>query len=447
MSALPEGWRLAALDDLLAPQGDGRTVHQGWSPQCDKEPAGEDEWGALKTTAIQPGQFLPEHNKRLPSGKEPRPGLEVREGDVLLTCAGPRSRCGIACLVSETRPKLMISGKMYRFRFSPDHLHARYVALYLQSHAVWNAIDEMKTGVSDSGLNLTQGRIRTLPVPVPPLPEQRRIVAAIEEQLSRLDAAEASLDASLRRTRTLVQSLINSRMSGPPARLADLLEQPLRNGLSAKSSPTGRVRVLTLTAVTKNSFEDAYTKLIETPERSLDDLWLEPDDIFIQRSNTPELVGSAALYNGPRDWAIFPDLLIRIRLGPSALPGYVAMALKSPALRSYFRNSAQGIAGSMPKISQPIVESALVPLPGLDEQAAIVSQYAADTEQVDRMESETSSALRRLRSLRRSVLAAAFSGQLVRQNPSDEPASVLLERIAAKRAASKPSRRKKKAAS
>jgi len=61
----------------------------------------EDDWGVLKTTAIQDGEFQPEHNKRLPSALEPDPLLEVQEGDLLLTCAGPRVRCGVICLVRE----------------------------------------------------------------------------------------------------------------------------------------------------------------------------------------------------------------------------------------------------------------------------------------------------------------------------------------------------------
>jgi len=64
---LPEGWREAPIGNLLAPLSDGRTIHQGWSPQCEKVSSErEDVWGVLKTTAIQPGRFVPEHNKRLP---------------------------------------------------------------------------------------------------------------------------------------------------------------------------------------------------------------------------------------------------------------------------------------------------------------------------------------------------------------------------------------------
>ena len=116
-NALPPGWALAEIEDLFGPLEDGRTLHQGWSPQCETAASGsDDDWGVLKTTAIQPGRFEPQYNKKLPSGLTPRPLIEVKPGDILVTCAGPRSRCGISALVRNTRPHLMMSGKMYRFR-------------------------------------------------------------------------------------------------------------------------------------------------------------------------------------------------------------------------------------------------------------------------------------------------------------------------------------------
>src|SRR3990172_5360086 len=103
-SNLPTGWVEAPISDLLAPLEDGRILHHGWSPQCEKEPSSsEDEWGVLKTTAVQDGEFLPQHNKRLPTTLTPRQHLEVKEADLLITCAGPRMRCGVPCLVKKTR--------------------------------------------------------------------------------------------------------------------------------------------------------------------------------------------------------------------------------------------------------------------------------------------------------------------------------------------------------
>ncbi len=63
MSELPSGWDVAKLVDLLAPLDDGRYLHQGWSPKCEQFPSQKiNIWGVLKTTAIQDGEFLPEHN-------------------------------------------------------------------------------------------------------------------------------------------------------------------------------------------------------------------------------------------------------------------------------------------------------------------------------------------------------------------------------------------------
>ena len=93
---VPHGSSVQRIEQLFAPLKDGHTLHQGWSPQCDKVPSpSEDIWGVLKTTSIQAGEFPPEHNKLLPKGLVPRPMIEVKEGDILLTCAGPRVRCGI----------------------------------------------------------------------------------------------------------------------------------------------------------------------------------------------------------------------------------------------------------------------------------------------------------------------------------------------------------------
>ena len=204
----PFGWTDALIEDCFAPLEDGRTMHQGWSPQCEKHASPSDDvWGVLKTTSIQAGEFQPEHNKRLPNSLKPRPLIEVKPGDILITCAGPRVRCGVSCLVRNTRPRLMMSGKMYRFRVPADRVDPRYVEAFLQTEEARQSIDKMKTGSSESGLNLTHNRFRQLSIPVAPYLEQRRIVAEIEKQFTRLEAGVAALkrvQANLKRYRAAV---------------------------------------------------------------------------------------------------------------------------------------------------------------------------------------------------------------------------------------------------
>lgn len=213
--ALPKGWTRTTIEKVLAPLEDGRTLHHGWSPQCLSEPSpSSDVWGVLKTTAIQQGRYLPEHNKRLPDSLKPRPQLEVKAGDLLLTCAGPRVRCGVPCLVRETRPRLILSGKMYRFRVRPDVVDPRFLEAQLLSSAAQAALDAMKTGISDSGLNLTHDRFKQLPTILAPLHEQRQVVAAIDAHFSRLDAATATLERVQRKLERYRASVLKAAVEG-----------------------------------------------------------------------------------------------------------------------------------------------------------------------------------------------------------------------------------------
>ena len=212
---IPSSWVIVCIEELLTPLDGGKLLHHGWSPQCHKEPVQEDgEWGVLKTTAIQAGAFIDEHNKRLPSKLDPRPHLEVHPGDLLLTCAGPRARCGVPCLVRNTRPRLLLSGKMYRFRVPERHLDSRYMEAYLLSSTAQSAIDRMKTGISDSGLNLTHRRFKELLVVLAPHSEQRRIVEAIESYFTRLDDAAATTERVQRNLERFRGSVLKAAVEG-----------------------------------------------------------------------------------------------------------------------------------------------------------------------------------------------------------------------------------------
>lgn len=411
------GWQRRTLADVLEQLPSGAQVQQGWSPQCESEPAQHHEWGVLKTTAIQPGSFHPEHNKKLPSHFEPRPTLEVREGDLLLTNAGPRARCAVPCLVRQTRPRLMLSGKFYRFRPQPDLMDPRFMEFYLLSAEAQAQLDAMKTGISDSGLNLTRARFLALGVPVPPLSEQRRIVEKLEDHRSRIDAATSVLASARLRSGAWRQSLIDGIVwdgRAPITPITELLSEKMRNGHSARASSSGDgIRALTLTAVTRNSFTDEFTKIVAVEADRVRDLWLRDGDILIQRSNTPELVGTSAQYRGPEGWAIFPDLLIRLRADDTKVsPAYLAAVLRSERLHRRLRAQAKGLAGSMPKIDQPAIASLAIPTPERATQDAVVRQIAEIDAAHERVLAEAELAERRAGGLGTSLLSAAFTGRL-----------------------------------
>jgi type I restriction enzyme, S subunit len=86
------------------------------------------------------------------------------------------------------------------------------------------------------------------------------------------------------------------------------------------------------------------------------------------------------------------------------------------------------------KVNQPMIESVMLPIPAWEEQARLASEIERQLSFVEACERAVDVGLARSAGLRRSVLKAAFEGRLVPQDPSDEPASLLLDRIRAERA-------------
>ena len=188
---------------------------QGWSPKCCNEPSLNDtEWGVIKTTAIQPCCFIEGENKKLPKNLEPRQKHELKVGDILITRAGPKVRVGVCCLVKKVRPRLINCDKAYRILLKKDIIDAQYFEYVINSPTCVKKIDELKTGISDSGVNLTQDRFFDLQIPLPPLSEQQRIVEEIESRLSQSEAVEASIAESLQKTEALRQSILKKAFSG-----------------------------------------------------------------------------------------------------------------------------------------------------------------------------------------------------------------------------------------
>lgn len=433
MSGLPSSWAIVPIVDVLELNENGKPFQQGWSPQCASHPAAEDSWGVLKTTAIQSGQFWDHQNKELPSALSPRPKLEVRVGDLLMTCAGPRSRCGVVCLVEQTRPRLMLSGKMYRFRPNTEALLPRYLAYFIQSRAAQVKIDTMKTGISDSGLNLTHDRFATLAIPIAPLPEQHRIVAKIDELMSELDKGVEYLEAAKRQCENYRQIVLERAFSGMKSSrsLPELLAQPMCNGYSGSPVPQATPwRVLSLSATTSGVFLHEHFKYLDEPGLKNRDIWCEPGDILVQRGNTPEYVGVPAIYTGGLRDFIFPDLMIRLRAERSLItPAYLYYALSTPRIRNELRRKAKGSAGTMPKISQKILSEIKIPYCDLNAQLRITEQIDEVNSRLSAMEHTIAEQLRRSLTLRYSIFEGAFEGRLTAQNSRDESVMALLKRI------------------
>lgn len=197
----PTDWRDGRLGDLVVDSG------SGWSPACEPRQRTEGEWGVLKVSAVSWGSFLPDENKALPASLTARPEFEVRPGDFLISRANTAELVARSVFVETTPPRLMLSDKIVRLRFS-DACEPRFAQLANSSTEARRYYSEVAGGTSSSMKNVTRAQILALPIKYPCLPEQRRIVAKVTELLAFCDQLKARITAARAKHAQLAEVLV-----------------------------------------------------------------------------------------------------------------------------------------------------------------------------------------------------------------------------------------------
>jgi|GEM_PF-6299414 len=326
-------------------------------------------------------------------------------------------------------------------------LSNRFLFYFLQ------AKKEEIVGLGVAQPNISQTILKEITIPLPPLAEQARIVAVLDGLLGRVRTAqEQTVPKLLKRFR---QGVLSAAVSGKltevdeesweATNLMSVIKEKPRNGFSPQpvNHPTA-TKSLTLSATTSGKFNPKYFKYIEN-EISLDShLWLRKGDILIQRANSLDFVGTAAIYDQKDLEFIYPDLMMKVTANEKILPEYLLYCLSEPSTRIYFKDNATGSTGNMPKINQGTVMNTPILLPQLPEQQEIVRWVSGLLVWADKLEEGYEAAKRQLDAMPAAILAKAFAGELTEQNLDDEPASVMLERIRAERLAEQQRPKEKK---
>ncbi len=191
-TALPSHWESITLDEAIS------TIDAGWSPAClPSARDSESKWGVLKTTSVQMLRFLPREHKELPASLDPRPQYQIGVGDILITRAGPKNRVGICCVVDIAPPRLMISDKLIRFHIVDDLIDPHFVALCLSAGEPGRIVERMKSGMAESQMNISQDKLRSITIPLPPLEEQQRVLKKVDALMRIIDVLEEQLKKSL----------------------------------------------------------------------------------------------------------------------------------------------------------------------------------------------------------------------------------------------------------
>ncbi|WP_295847308.1 restriction endonuclease subunit S [uncultured Xanthomonas sp.] len=391
------------------------------------------------------------------------------------------------------RGKTWVNNHAHVLRSIPEVLDNRILCHFL------NQFDYRDYVNGGTRLKLTQANMRRIPLRIPPHAEQKRIAQKLDALLAQVDTLKARIDAIPALLKRFRQSVLSAALNGQltidfverscnsETLMTQLKEDHAAAGGHARGNASqpveeahdltqekipGHWRVGELRDLCEPGRPITYGILKPGPELEVGIPYIRVADFPGNKlnpatiKNTSEEIDFA--YRRARLKA--GDLLLSIRgsVGrlikiPAELEGanitqdtarlsisgrvsvdFVHLALRAEDTQRRMRAATRGVAVRGINIGD--VRALQIPVPGMDEQAEIVRRVEQLFAYADQLEAKVTAAQQRIDALTQSLLAKAFRGELVPQDPSDEPASALLERIRAQRAAAPKPKRGRKAA-
>lgn len=422
-------------------------------------------WYWLRSTDI----FDIEYGKGLPIAKLTPTGYPVfgangiigyysdytqEEERVLMTCRG--ATCGT---INMTLPKSFVTSNslILKPKWNANLKFVKYL---------FESLNKRDLISGSAQPQITVKAFSEYYLPFPPIKEQERIAEKVENLLTKIDEAEQIIVETNKAFESRRASILDKTFHGELTKhwrnksnfpmdvdqeisdsnkeipfilpngwkwkfAKDLFIEFPRNGYSPKSVESPSItKTLKLGAITKGYFKPEEHKYImeKVPEDSY--LWLKKGDFLIQRSNSIEYVGTAAVYTGEDNEYIYPDLIMKGKVNEKLVQcEWLVYWVNSYYGKDYIRKNATGTAGNMPKINKTILGNMLIPIPPNDEQKEalrILKQILLKEEKVKNLIEECSS---HTDLLRKQILSKAFQGKLGTNDPTEESSIELLNEI------------------
>lgn len=362
--------------------------------------------------------------------------------------------------------KSWVNNHAHVLRAIAAKVDARYLERYL------NRFDYVGSVTGTTRLKLTQAAMAQIPVVIAPIREQHRIADKLDSVLGRVDACRdrltrvapllkrfrqsvlaaatnGDLTREWRKERGLDVEVQSFKLEGADAirdfsfpaswsvrRLADIAS--ITGGVTKDSKKQSQDFVelpyLRVANVQRGYLDLAEVKMIRVPPDRVSELLLRAGDILFNEGGDIDKLGRGWIWNDELPACVFQNHVFRARLVDSRFdPRFFSWYGNSRGHEYFLARGKQ--TTNLASINKSVLAALPVAVPPADEQREIVRRTSELLRFADRLERRCTNAAAKVVSLTPAVLAKAFRGELVAQDPNDEPASALLERLKSARTA------------
>ncbi|KAF0145731.1 MAG: type I restriction enzyme S subunit [Nitrospirae bacterium] len=363
----------------------------------------------------------------------------AEEGDVLQARMQGTDK---VLLIDKSLSGQLFSTGFLQFRIIEKTYVSKLLLFFMKSGYFLKQRDEFATGSTQ--IALTDRGLSNIKLLVPPFNEQLRIVAKLEKLLHKIDACKERLDKIPLILKRFRQSVLSAACSGrltedwrkehnepewKDAKIGDYCLDSFYGPRFGREEyvPEGIPTIRTTDFTDNGKIILSRPPCVLIPNEKKGKFLLRKNDLLITRTGS---IGKMAIFRENYE-AIPSAYLIRFRFKPEVSVDYLFLWLMSPEGQNLLGLGATAV--TQPNVNAETIKGMPIPLPSLPEQQEIVRRVEALFKKADAIETRYKKAKAFVDKLTQSILAKAFRGELVAQDPNDEPASVLLERIRAEK--------------
>jgi type I restriction enzyme S subunit len=380
-------------------------------PKNGYSPKDVPEWTGLKALGLgclTPRGFAPNQLKNVPDSAMAR-RFTLADGDLLISRANTRELVGLAGRFTQIGVACIYPDLMMRLRPKAEQCLPGYLEIVLRSASVRRAVQAGARGTSESMVKISASLVEDLRIPLPPLPEQRDIVAAHEAFERRIGALEREL-AKLRTVENAVVARAMDQCKGRVELGRWLSSIEAGKSPMAEDTPAGDGEwgVLKVSAVQPGWFNAFENKVVREAEFINARYRVCAGDLLMTRANTEELVGLACVVREHTERLMLSDKTLRLVPDTGVAEAeFIELALLSPSVRSQVRSRATGTSASMKNIGQSAVRQLMVPDVPKDMQRKVVAAVSASRKRSQGVQRQ----IAKLRQVQQGVMEDLLSGR------------------------------------